>query len=278
MRFEDPTYLWLLCLLPLLFLLRVASHFKQKKRLRQLGDPQLLKQLMPDVSKARRAVKFWLMMGALAMLILVLALVGLNVMFLLFAGTVLAAVIGMLLGKFDTFGALDLLGKGTLGMSETLIVAILPGGLFKTVQANGGILWLTEKIAKLVRGPRSCEFGMGLLVALVNFFTANNTVAIVIAGPIAKTCSDRFKADPIRMASILDTASCIVQGIIPYGAQILIAIGIAKGAEAAVGSFDLITCLYYQPMLALAVLLSLILRRKSSEDGVDACAVESVGA
>lgn len=73
MRFEDPTYLWLLCLLPLLFLLRVASHFKQKKRLRQLGDPQLLKQLMPDVSKARRAVKFWLMMGALAMLILVLA-------------------------------------------------------------------------------------------------------------------------------------------------------------------------------------------------------------
>ena len=73
MRFEDPTYLWLLCLLPLLFLLRVASHFKQRKRLRRLGDPQLLRQLMPDVSRARRAVKFWLMMGALAMLILVLA-------------------------------------------------------------------------------------------------------------------------------------------------------------------------------------------------------------
>ena len=73
MRFEDPTYLWLLCLLPLLFLLRVASHFKQKKRLRQLGDPLLLKQLMPDVSKVRRTVKFWLVMGALAMLILVLA-------------------------------------------------------------------------------------------------------------------------------------------------------------------------------------------------------------
>ena len=149
-------------------------------------------------------------------------------------------------------------------MSETLIVAILAGGLFKTIQANGGILWLTEKIAKLVRGPRSCEFGMGVLVALVNCFTANNTVAIVIAGPIAKACSNRFRADPIRMASVLDTVSCIVQGVIPYGAQILIAIGIAKGAEAAVGSFDLISCLYYQPLLALAVLLSLVIRRRTA--------------
>lgn len=200
-------------------------------------------------------------------LILVLALVGLNVMLLLFAGTVLAAVIGACLGKFDMFGALDLLGKGTIGMSETLIVAILAGGLFKTVQANGGILWLTEKIAALVRGPRSCEFGMGLLVALVNFFTANNTVAIVIAGPIAKTCSDRFKANPIRMASVLDTASCIVQGIIPYGAQVLIAIGVAKASSASVGSFDLITSLYYQPVLAIAVVLSLVLRRRSTESG-----------
>ncbi len=199
-------------------------------------------------------------------LILVLALVGLNVMLLLFAGTLLAAVIGTVLGKFDTFGALDLLGKGTLGMSETLIVAILAGGLFKTVQANGGILWLTEKIATLVSGPRSCELGMGLLVGLVNVFTANNTVAIVIAGPIAKTCSDRFKADPIRMASILDTASCIVQGIIPYGAQILIAIGVAKSLEAAVGSFDLIKCLYYQPLLAVAVVLSLFMRRAGGSE------------
>ena len=198
-------------------------------------------------------------------LILVLALVGLNVMLLLFAGTVLAVAIGVALGRFDTFGALDLLGKGTLGMSETLIVASLAGGLFKTIQANGGILWLTEKIAKLVRGPRSCEFGMGVLVALVNCFTANNTVAIVIAGPIAKACSNRFKVDPIRMASVLDTVSCIVQGVIPYGAQILIAIGIAKGAEAAVGSFDLISCLYYQPLLALTVLLSLVIRRRTAE-------------
>jgi len=211
-------------------------------------------------------------------LILVLALAGLNVMCLLFAGTVLASGIGVCLGRlafFDTVdavtkattpGVFDLLGKGTLGMGETLIVALLAGGLFSMVKANGGVTWLTEKISTLVRGPRTCEFGMGLLVALVNCFTANNTVAIVIAGPIAKTCSDKFKADPVRIASVLDTVSCIVQGVIPYGAQILIAIGIANGADAAVGAFDLIKCLYYQPLLAVAVVASTFLFRRRTAD------------
>ena len=211
-------------------------------------------------------------------LVLGLALAGLNVMFLLFAGTVLTSVIGIGLGKLALFnmmdkttgemietpGVFELLGKGVTDMGETLIVALLAGGLFSIVRANGGIQWLTEKIARLVRGPRSCEFGMGVLVALVNFFTANNTVAIVIAGPIAKTCSNRFKANPVRMASILDTASCIVQGIIPYGAQILIAIGLAEG----VGAFDLMKYLYYQPILAVAVVLSLVWRRRVRSDEV----------
>ena len=161
-------------------------------------------------------------------LILVLALAGLNVMALLFSGTVLASVIGMALGKIDFWGSFDLMGKGTLGMSETLIVAVLAGGMFRTVLANGGIRWLTDRIAGMVRGPRTCELGVFLLVSAVNLFTANNTVAIVIAGPIAKECSDRFGANPVRIASVLDTASCIVQGLIPYGAQILIAIGVAN--------------------------------------------------
>ena len=196
-------------------------------------------------------------------LILVLALVGLNVMALLFSGTVLAAAIGASLGKlalFDTEtlpGALDLVGKGTLGMSESLIVAILAGGLFRIVQRNGGILWLTERISALVKGPRTCEFGVGLLVAAVNLFTANNTVAIVIAGPIAKTCSERFRAMPVRIASVLDTVSCVIQGLIPYGAQILIALGVAKGLSVDISSFELIGSLYYQPLLLLAVVASL---------------------
>ena len=193
-------------------------------------------------------------------LILVLALLGLNVMALLFAGTVLSAVIGGCLGKFDFFGALDLLGKGTLGMSETLIVALLAGGLFRSVQANGGILWLTDRISRFIRGPRTCEFGVFLLVSAINCFTANNTVAIVIAGPIAKECSERFGASPVRVASVLDTASCVVQGLIPYGAQILIAIGVAKGLDMTIESFSLLKCLYYQPLLALAVLGTMVFR------------------
>jgi len=195
-------------------------------------------------------------------LVLVLALVGFNVMALLFSGTLLSAVLGFALGKFDFFGALDLVGKGALGMSETLIVALLAGGLFKLVQENGGIAWLTKKISKLVRGPRSCEAGVGALVGAVNCFTANNTVAIVIAGPIAKECSDHCKADPVRIASVLDTVSCIFQGIIPYGAQILIAIGVAKGLDMSVGSFSLLKHLYYQPLLALAVVISFFVRHK----------------
>lgn len=196
-------------------------------------------------------------------LILVLALIGFNVMALLFSGTLLAASIGLCLGKFDFFGSLDLVGKGALGMSETLIVALLAGGLFKLVQANGGIAWLTESISALVKGPRTCEAGVGALVGAVNCFTANNTVAIVIAGPIAKECSGRFKSDPVRIASVLDTVSCIVQGLIPYGAQILIAIGVAKGLDMSINSFSLLKCLYYQPLLLLALVISMLLTRKT---------------
>ena len=192
-------------------------------------------------------------------MILLLALAGLNVMFLLFVGAVLSATIGMAFGKFGLFGALELAGKGTLGMSETLIVALLAGGLFKSVQVNGGISWLTEKIAGFVRGPRTCEFGIALLVSTINCFTANNTVAIVIAGPIAKECAGRFRGtNPIRIASVLDTSSCIIQGLLPYGAQILIAMGIARGLGVQIDTWSLLKCTYYQPLLAVAVLASMV--------------------
>ena len=197
------------------------------------------------------------------LLVLVFALAGFNVMALLFNGTVLAALVGGFLGKFDFFGALDLIGKGTLGMSETLIVAILAGGLFRSVQTNGGVAWLTEKISRLIRGPKTCEFGVFLLVSTVNCFTANNTVAIVIAGPIARECAQRFGANPVRVASVLDTASCVVQGLIPYGAQILIAVGVAKGLDMTVDSLALLKYLYYQPLLALAVFVTMLVGRKA---------------
>ena len=194
-------------------------------------------------------------------LILVLALLGLNVMMLLFAGTVLAATIGVVCGRFTFWGALDLLGKGTLGMSETLIVAILAGGLLATIRENGGIAWFMKSTARLVRGPRSCEFAVGLLTVAVNLFTANNTVAIVVAGPVAKEFADRCKASPARIASVLDTTSCVTQGLIPYGAQLLMAVALAKESGLALGSFQLIGSLYYPFFLAFAVVAAILFFR-----------------
>ena len=196
-------------------------------------------------------------------LILVLALLGLNVMFLLFSGTLLAGIIGILLHRFGFWDSLDLIGKGTLGMSETLIVALLAGGLLGLIRHNGGILWLMEKIGKRVKGPRGCELGVLLLVSAVNLFTANNTVAIIIAGPLARSLSERFGCKPERIASILDTGSCVIQGIIPYGAQLLMAISLTKAAGIALSPLPLIQALYYQAFLVVAVLLSILFSKSS---------------
>ena len=127
------------------------------------------------------------------------------------------------------------------------------------IRHNGGIDWLMEKIGALVRGARGCEFGVLLLVAAVNLFTANNTVAIVIAGPIAKDISDRFHGQPRRIASILDTVSCVVQGLIPYGAQILIAVGLAKESGCSLSALGLMGRLYYPFLLGIAVLVAIAL-------------------
>ena len=192
-------------------------------------------------------------------LILALAFAGVNVMLLLFLGSLAAAVIGNALHVFGFWEGLKLVGDGTLGMSETLIVAILAGGLLGTVRQNGGIQWIMKKIEGAVGGVRGCEFGILILIAAVNFVTANNTVAIVIAGPIALDLSRRFGCQPKRVASILDTGSCIVQGLIPYGAQILIAVGLAKNDGISISPLAMIGHLYYQWLLLLAVALSIVL-------------------
>ena len=191
------------------------------------------------------------------LLILVFALLGWNVMLLLFAGTVMAGITGIINGAFDFWGMLDLIGKGTLGMSETLIVAILAGGLLQTIRRNGGIGYLMEKIKKPVRTARGCEFGVLLLVAVINLFTANNTVAIVIAGPIARELSEQYHCSAKRIASILDTGSCVVQGMIPYGAQILIAAGVAQTSNLDVSSLSLVGSLFYPMLLGVCLIAAI---------------------
>ena len=194
-------------------------------------------------------------------LVLILALAGFNVMALLFFGVLFSCVLGIITGTFNIWGALEACGQGTLGMSETLIVAILAGGLLKLIRWNGGIAYLMEKIRKLIRSGAGCEIGIFVLVSLVNFFTANNTVAIVIAGPIARELSERYNCEPRRVASILDTASCFVQGLIPYGAQMLIAVGIARSSGLKISTIGLIGTQYYQWLMLLALLASFAVRQ-----------------
>ena len=189
-------------------------------------------------------------------LVLILALAGFNVMALLFFGVLFSCVLGIITGAFNIWGALEACGQGTLGMAETLIVAILAGGLLKLIRWNGGIAYLMEKIRKLIRSGAGCEIGIFILVSMVNFFTANNTVAIVIAGPIARELSERYNCEPRRIASILDTASCFVQGLIPYGAQMLIAVGIARSSGLKISTIGLLGTQYYQWLMLTALLVS----------------------
>ena len=192
-------------------------------------------------------------------LVLLLALVGINVVVVLFLGTFISAFLGVAFGPLNFWGALETVGQGTLNMSETLTIALLSGGLFNLVSEAGGIEWLTNAIAGKVRGQKSCEFGAFFLTGLVNLFTANNTVAIVIAGPVVKQLGRKFKADPVRLAGIVDIAGCFVQGIIPYGAQILMATGNARSAGAEFSGLGLVGCIYYPFLLAFASFLSIVL-------------------
>lgn len=197
--------------------------------------------------------------------VLFLALFGFNVMALLMFGTLFSGIIGIFNGAFDFWGFLDVMGKGSLSMSETLIVALLAGGLLKVIRYNGGIEYILLQIEKHIRGHRGGELGISLLVMAVNVFTANNTVAIVIAGPIARDISERYDIEPKRSASLLDTSSCIIQGILPYGAQVLAAIGLASKAAVPVTSFDVLKFLCYPYILAVFMLLSIVFSKKRKQ-------------
>ncbi len=177
-------------------------------------------------------------------------------MFLLLAGTILNTIIGISFGLFDIWGAFGFIGDGTTSMANTLIVALLAGGLLCMVRYNGGISYIIDKTQYLIKNKKSCEFGITFLVGIINLFTANNTVAIITAGPIAKELSEKYKVDPKRTASLLDTTSCCVQGIIPYGAQILIATSLA--ASISISSFSIMKGLFYPALMGIGLLVSLL--------------------
>lgn len=192
-------------------------------------------------------------------LLLVLGIAGINVMFLLLIGIILNIGIGLYYSIFNIYDAFSYIGDGTVSMANTLIVAILAGGLLQMIRYNGGINFIIYNCCAWVKSKKTCELGICLLTAIINLFTANNTVAIITSGPIAKEMSLKHGVKPVRTASLIDTTSCIIQGMIPYGAQILIATSLASAV--AVSSFDIMKALFYPLFIAFGLIISLIFNK-----------------
>jgi Na+/H+ antiporter NhaC len=168
---------------------------------------------------------------------------------------VLTGVIGLANGSYDLFGWFQAMGDGIIGMGELIIITLLAGGLLEIIKHNGGIDYIIELLTRHIHGKRGAELSIGALVSVVDVCTANNTVAIITVGGIAKQIGDRYGVDNKKAASILDTFSCFVQGLIPYGAQLLMAAGLA-----ALNPVNIIPYLYYPFAIGIAALLAILFR------------------
>ncbi len=189
------------------------------------------------------------------LVVLITAIFGMNVMAVLTLGILLTGIIGILTGSFDLYGWFGAMGEGILSMGELIIITMMAGGMLELVRQQGGIDFLIRLLTRHVSSKRGAELSIASLVALVDACTANNTVAILTVGGIAKQIGDRYGVDNKKCASILDTFSCTMQGLIPYGAQMLIAAGLA-----ALNPVAILPYLYYPFALGVVALLSILLR------------------
>ena len=187
--------------------------------------------------------------------VLITAMMGMSVMAVLALGIILTGVIGMAGGDFDVYGWFGAMGDGIVGMGELIIITMMAGGLLEMIKHNGGIDFIIERLTRHVSSKRGAEMSVAALVSLVNLCTANNTVAIITVGGIAKQIADRYGVDSRKCASILDTFSCATQGLIPYGAQMLMAAGLAG-----LNPVSILPYLYYPMAIGVAALLSILLR------------------
>ena len=187
------------------------------------------------------------------MAVLICALFGMNVMTVLTIGIVLTGAIGIIDSSYDVYGWFGSMGAGIKGMGELIIITMMAGGMLEIIRENGGIDYLIKMITRHVNSKRGAELTIAFLVSLVDICTANNTVAILTVGGIAKQIGDRYGVDKRKAASILDTFSCCAQGLIPYGAQILMAAGLAK-----INPVSIVPFLYYPMLLGITAFLSIL--------------------
>ena len=189
------------------------------------------------------------------LIVLGTAIAGINVMLVLLLGIVSTAVIGLATGSFDIFGWFSAAGSGIAGMGDLIIITLLAGGMLEIIRFNGGIDFIIQKLTKHVSNKRGAELSIAALVSIANICTANNTIAIITTGPIAKDIARKYHLDRRKTASILDTFSCFIQGIIPYGAQLLMA-----GGLAGISPLSIIGNLYYPFTMGTIAFLAIVLR------------------
>lgn len=189
-------------------------------------------------------------------LVLIGGIAGMNVFLVLIVGILAGAAIILFTGTMDFMGLLSGTGSGASGMFETIMVTILVSAMCALIREHGGFEALLAFIRRVFRGRVGGRLGVGLLVGAMDIATANNTVAIVMAGPIAKEISEEYHITPKESASLLDTFSCIFQGVIPYGAQMLVAISASGGA---ISAFQIMPCLYYPYLLAVASIIYILI-------------------
>ena len=189
------------------------------------------------------------------LLVLILALVGINVIIVLIGGTVLAGIIGLIDGSFGWNGLLNAISKGIIGMEDIAMIALLIGGLVGIIQHNGGIDWLLNFVRSKVKSKRGAELGIASLVSAADISTANNTISIIMAGPLAKNIADEYDVDPRKSASILDIFGGCFQGLLPYSPQVISAAGVAG-----ISPFLMLQYSIYPILLGVCGLVAIILR------------------
>lgn len=184
--------------------------------------------------------------------VLVLAILGVHVLAVLVVGNLLTGIVGVWSGRFSMDGWLQSSADGIGGMGELMLISMLAGGMLEIIRYMGGIDYMMRRLTRHVSGPRAAELSIGVLVGVTNVFTANNTVAILSVGGMAREISQRFGVDPRKSASLLDTFSCLVQGVLPYGAQLLMA-----GGLAGISPVEIIPYLYYPLLMGVCALLAI---------------------
>lgn len=189
------------------------------------------------------------------LIVLGTAIAGMNVMLVLTLGIAATGIIGCFSGSFNVFGWFGAMGNGITGMGELIIITLIAGGMLELIRFNGGVDYILHKLTSRVKSKKGAEFSIAALVSIANICTANNTIAIITVGPLANDIAEKFRIDKRKSASILDTFSCVIQGCIPYGAQMLIAAELAQ-----LSPLEIIRYLYYPMALAIFASASILFR------------------